>query len=65
MPDSPFKESIKHKSVKPCLYMLCVVLSASICDKDYFGNKVMRDCRIAVSNRSYDRLKTNRRNIHG
>ena len=31
-------------------------LYASVCDKGHFGNKVKRDCRIAVSNRSYDRL---------
>ena len=31
----------------------------SICDKGHFGDKVNMDCRIAVSNRSYDRLKFN------
>ena len=44
--------------VKLCLYILCLVLYASICDKGQFGNKVKRDCRIAVFYRSYDRLKT-------
>ena len=64
MPDSPFKERIKNKSVvlslaagQLCLNMLCVVLYASICAKGHFGNKVKRNCLIAVFNRSYDRLK--------
>ena len=29
-----------------------------MCDKRHVGNKVKSSCRIAVSNRSYDRLKT-------
>ena len=34
------------------------ILSTSIPVKDCFGNWVRLDCRIAVSNRSYDPLKT-------
>ena len=38
--------------------MLRLVLYASICDKGHFGSKFKRDCRIAVSDQSLDRLKT-------
>ena len=65
MTDSPFKESKKDKSVvfriaasQAVSLLVMLVLCASFCDKGHFGNKVRRDCRIAVSNRSYNRLKT-------
>ena len=34
----------------------------SICDKGHLGNKVKMDYRIAVSNRSYDRLNQSVKN---
>ena len=37
--------------------MLCVVLYVSIYDKGHLGNRVTRNCRIAVSNRFFDRLE--------
>ena len=37
--------------------MLCIVLYTSICNKGHVVIKVKRDCRIAISNRSHDRLK--------
>ena len=33
------------------------IMRSIVCDKDYFGNKIKSDCRIAVSDQSYDQLK--------
>ena len=37
--------------------MLCIVLYTSVCDQGHVVIKVKRDCRIAISNRSHDRLR--------
>ena len=37
--------------------MLCIVLYTSICDEGHVVIKVKRDCRIAISNWSHNRLR--------